>query len=181
MGVRMGRPILFVDDARDMAFTHFERFVKPRLNVEVEVDIVKDAQSAEARLQGKAYALAIVESIISPKPRVVGEAKIQGKPGFWGKLFGSKSPATATVSIEGLTGRSISDLLVSAGEVLPRFAAAQSDLKFIVVCHNRSGQSQEEKARLAALPYVSGVFGWLSTEATAKKVARLISDSVAQP
>ena len=181
MGVSMARPILILDNAKDMVSYHFKQFVKPRLDSEIELEIVKDAQSAESRLSGKSYALVIAESIIAPKPLVIGEAKLEGKSGFWSKLFPSKSLATATVSIEGLTGRSISDLLMPVGQVLPRFAAARPDLKIIVVCHGRGGQSKEEKAQLAAMPNVAGVFGWLSTEATAKKVARLISDAVAHP
>lgn len=179
----MARLILILDDSKDKVTYHFDRFVRPLLGSGLETEVAKDVQSAESLLRRKTYALAIVESVIHPKPLLMGRAKtVEAKsPGFWGKLFGRKDPAPVAVSIDGLTGRSVSDLFRSAADFLPSFAELQPPLKWIVVCHGRGGIEKEEKARFAACPNVLGVFGWLSTEATAKKVARLVTESAGPP
>lgn len=179
----MANPILILDDSKDKVTLHFDRFVRPLLGSNFETEVVKDAQAAEALLRQKTYALAIVESVIHPKPLLIGKAKAaEAKPaGFWGKLIGRKDPAPVAVSVEGLTGRSVSDLFRSAADFLPTFSELQPPLKWVVVCHGRGGIDKEDKARFSGCPNVIGVFGWLSTEATAKKVARLVAESVKLP
>jgi len=178
----MTHRMLILDNSKDMAKYHYDGFVRPKLQVEVAVDVAKDAEAAEALIRANQYAVAIVEAYIQPKPLKIGTAKTQdGKvvgAGFWSKLFGEKKPTTVSVSIEGLTGRSVADIIRSAADFLPSYATIRPDLKFIVVSHERGGLPKEEKARITASPNVVGLFGWLSTEANAKKVARLIAESL---
>lgn len=181
----MAPPVLILDNSKDVVKYHFDQFVRPRLTADVALDVARDAEAAESLIRRNDYAIAIVESIIQPKPLVLGEVRTRdgqiAKPaGLWARLFGRKDPTPVSVSIEGLTGRSVSDIIRLAADFLPSYAALRPDLKFIVVCHQRGGLAKEEKARLTGCSGVIGLFGWLSTEATAKKVARLVSGSVAR-
>jgi hypothetical protein len=178
----MTRRLLILDNFKGTAKYHYDHFVLPRLQGEVPVDVAKDAEAAEALILATQYSVAIVEAYVQPKPLQTGNAKTQAGEvvgtSFWSKLFGRKEPATVSVSIEGLTGRSVTEIIRSAADFLPSYATIRPDLTFIVVSHSRGGLAKEEKARLTACPNVAGLFGWLSTEANAKKVARLIAESL---
>jgi hypothetical protein len=176
----MSLRLLVLDNSKDMAKYHFDQWVRPKLQMELLVDLAKDAETAEAMLRDTQYDVAIVEAYIQPKPLSIRTTTTKGSDreagGFWSSLFGRKKQPPETVSIEGLTGRSVADLIRSAAEFLPTYATIRPSLKFIVVSHDRGGLSKETKARLTSCPNVLGLFGWLSTEANAKKVARLISE-----
>ena len=142
--------------------------------------MVKDVASAEEILRKNDYSLAIVESMLNLRPIETGEPTLEDGAevgeDFMESFLSGKQGGSLTLSIPGLTGRSVDDLVQPASNYIPRFVELRPSMKVIVASHIRGGLDKEEKSKLAALPNVLGVFGWLYADATVKKVARMIAE-----